>query len=98
MDSFFLKNEEKGFEYGNFEGDDLFYRGTETFSPILSSIAMLLSTFSMTNKEFNEIDKIAKEKSTPAGESTSKSWNMNKRAIFDKAETIRGYFNVFHNF
>ena len=88
LESFLIQNEEKGFEYGNFEGDDLFYRGCESFSPILSSISLLLSTLTMSNKQFNELDKLAKENS--AGVSSSKSWNLNKSVIFDRAESIRG--------
>ena len=46
LDEFFI-DEKEGFEFPDIEGDDLYFRGKEEFTPILGTLGLLLTTFGL---------------------------------------------------
>ena len=46
LDSYYVKNENEGFEYPDMEGDDLFFRGSEgEISKLISTLNQFIKTF-----------------------------------------------------
>jgi hypothetical protein len=56
LDSYYVKKEKQGFEYPDIEGDDLYFKGSEDFSPIISTIGLLLISMNMPDSEFKKIE------------------------------------------